>query len=65
MPLSTLLQDLIAEVDEITEKDLHPKVDALVSAFVAYLKEPRYQNPLTLIELKKLFDAFYEDLNSL
>ncbi|KAF8002585.1 hypothetical protein HF325_003550 [Metschnikowia pulcherrima] len=65
MPLSTLLQDLIAEVDEITEKDLHPKVDALVSAFVAYLKEPRYQNPLTLIELKKLFDAFYDDLNSL
>lgn len=65
MPLSTLLQDLVAEVNQLTEKDLHPKVDGLVSAFLNYLKEPRYQNPLTLGELKELFDAFYEDLNSL
>ncbi|OBA20170.1 hypothetical protein METBIDRAFT_79453 [Metschnikowia bicuspidata var. bicuspidata NRRL YB-4993] len=65
MPLSTLLQDLVAEVSEFTAKDLHPKVSGLVSAFLTYLKEPRYQNPLALGELRELFDAFYEDLVSL
>ncbi|GEQ70443.1 hypothetical protein JCM33374_g4120 [Metschnikowia sp. JCM 33374] len=65
MPSFTLLQDLIAEVNHFTEKGLHPKVDALVCAFLNYLKEPRFQNPLTLSELRELFDAFYEDLNSL
>lgn len=47
------------------ETELNPKVAALVSAFVAYLKEPRYQNPLTISELASLFNAFYHDLYGL
>lgn len=44
---------------------LHPSVSQLVSGFIKYLKEPRYQSPLTLSELSRLFQSFYQDLNSL
>lgn len=61
----TLLSAISEEVSGLAQKDLHPKIDALVNAFLNYLKEPRYKNPLTLAELGKLFHAFYHDLNSL
>lgn len=52
--------------EEIT-KDPPPvnaAVTQLVNGFVRYLKEPRYQSPLTLSELSVLFHNFYQDLNS-
>lgn len=61
----TLVGTITEEVLHKTESELHPKVSALVSAFVAYLKEPRYQNPLTISELASLFGAFYQDLYGL
>lgn len=61
----TLVGTISEEVLQKTESELHPKVSALVSAFVAYLKEPRYQNPLTISELAALFGAFYQDLYGL
>lgn len=63
MAHSQLWKDLVDEV--AAQKVLHPKVEALVSAFIAYLKEPRYKNPLTLAELSHLFQEFYKDLTSL
>lgn len=61
----TLPSHILAEVHRLTAAEIHPKVTALVQAFVAYLKEPRYLNPLTLAELLSLFQAFFADLNSL
>lgn len=43
---------------------LHSQLSGLVDGFVRYLKEPRYQSPLTLQELSRLFGLFYKDLNS-
>lgn len=43
---------------------LHTQLLGLVDGFVRYLKEPRYQSPLTLRELSRLFGLFYKDLNS-
>lgn len=60
-----LYEDLRAEVEAMQKDDLHPKVVALVQAFLNYLKEPRYQNPLSVGELSRLFSEFYDDLNSL
>lgn len=60
-----LLPDILAEVHLRCAAEIHPKILALVLAFLAYLKEPRYQNPLTLAELSSLFSAFYVDLNAL
>lgn len=45
--------------------DIHPQVNLLLKGFLKYLKEPRYQAPLTIEELSKLFQYFYKDLNSL
>lgn len=44
---------------------LHPQLGLLVQAFIRYLKEPRFQSPLTIIELSELFRKFYQDLNTL
>ncbi|KAG7663492.1 uncharacterized protein J8A68_003039 [[Candida] subhashii] len=44
---------------------LHPKIQTLIQLFLKYLKEPRYQAPLTVSELSKLFHNFYQDLNVL
>ncbi|CCE86616.1 Piso0_005116 [Millerozyma farinosa CBS 7064] len=44
---------------------LNPQVKTLVESFIKYLKEPRYQQPLTLNELSVLFSNFYKDLNVL
>ncbi|OVF09234.1 hypothetical protein A9F13_05g00154 [Clavispora lusitaniae] len=62
--MSTLHQ-VTQEVTDNIAKEIHPTVSALVESFTIYLKEPRYQNPLTLKELAILFQAFYADLNSL
>ena len=60
---------LVAAIqEEIRQKvsaEIHPKISALTSAFVAYLKEPRYLSPLTISELASLFTAFYNDLYGL
>lgn len=61
----SLFSDILVEVHENISSGVHPTVSALVNAFNDYLKEPRYQNPLTLTELSGLFSAFYADLNSL
>lgn len=44
---------------------LHPLVSSLINLFLKYLKEPRYQSPLTIKELSSLFQYFYKDLKSL
>lgn len=62
--MSTLAQ-VTQEVTDNIAAGIHPMVAALVHAFTVYLKEPRYQNPLTLQELASLFQAFYLHLNSL
>lgn len=62
--MSTLAQ-VTQEVTDTIAAGIHPMVSALVHAFIAYLKEPRYQNPLTLQELASLFREFYAHLNSL
>ncbi|KAK6460574.1 hypothetical protein DFJ63DRAFT_320737 [Scheffersomyces coipomensis] len=44
---------------------LHPQITTLNQLFLKYLKEPRYQSPLTIVELSHLFQYFYRDLKSL
>lgn len=44
---------------------LHPQIASFIQLFLKYLKEPRYQAPLTISELSNLFKKFYEDLNVL
>lgn len=61
----TLVSTILDEVEQLLREELHPKVTSLVSAFVAYLKVPRYQNPLTISELASLFEAFSNDLKGL
>lgn len=61
----SVLDTIAAEVHDNVSTELHPTVSALVDAFLAYLKEPRYSNPLGLGELALLFANFYADLNSL
>lgn len=63
--MAHLLKDIVAEVHGNTAGGIHPTVLALVDAFLAYLREPRYQNPLSLNELASLFQNFYADLDSL
>lgn len=63
--MPSLLKDITAEVHGNTAGGIHPTVLALVDAFLTYLREPRYQNPLSLNELANLFQSFYSDLNSL
>lgn len=63
--MATILHDIVGEVHENVSAGLHPTVSALVDGFLNYLKEPRYQNPLSLTELASLFASFYVDLNSL
>lgn len=59
-----VLSSLKEEVHS-TSRNLNPQVIQLVHAFVAYLKEPRFQAPLTLQELSQLFKNFYSDLDIL
>lgn len=59
-----LLLILNLEAKENCE-NLNIQVSQLVQSFLKYLKEPRYQSPLTLPELATLFSNFYKDLNSL
>lgn len=63
--MSFLFKDIAEEVHGNTSGGIHPTVLALVDAFLTYLREPRYQNPLSLSELASLFQSFYADLNSL
>ncbi|CAI5755568.1 unnamed protein product [Candida verbasci] len=52
--------------DEVkTNIKLNQQVISLIQSFVKYLKEPRYQSPLTINELSDLFKRFYQDLNVL
>lgn len=44
---------------------IHPQITLLTRAFLKYLKEPRYQAPLSLEELAGLFANLYTDLNTL
>lgn len=44
---------------------IHPQITLLTRAFLRYLKEPRYQAPLSLEELAGLFASLYVDLNTL
>lgn len=48
-----------------TTTTFHPLISALTQGFVRYLREPRFQAPLSLEELKVLFNSFYDDLNGL
>lgn len=57
--LPTLVQALSSETPPLA-----PQLVSLVQAFIKYLKEPRYQLPLTLPQLLALFRSFYHDLNS-
>lgn len=59
-----LLQILEEEVRGNSD-NLNGQISQLVQSFIKYLKEPRYQSPLTLPELALLFTNFYKDLNSL
>ncbi|QEL59846.1 hypothetical protein CJJ09_001933 [Candidozyma auris] len=61
----SILKAISTEVHENVSGGIHPSVSALVDAFIVYLKEPRYSNPLGLAELSQLFANFYADLNSL
>uniref|UniRef100_A0A0L0NZP0 VPS9 domain-containing protein n=1 Tax=Candidozyma auris TaxID=498019 RepID=A0A0L0NZP0_CANAR len=61
----SILKAISTEVHENVSGGIHPSVLALVDAFIMYLKEPRYLNPLGLAELSQLFANFYADLNSL
>lgn len=63
LPAFNILLSLEDEVKEDTVFD--PKVSSLVNLFIKYLKEPRYQSPLTISELSKLFQLFFKDLNAL
>lgn len=63
--MDSLLKDIVDEVHRNTASGIHPTVLALVHGFLAYLREPRYQNPLSLGELAELFHSFYSDLDSL
>ncbi|RLV90911.1 hypothetical protein JA1_004214 [Spathaspora sp. JA1] len=58
-----LLETLHEEVR--TNLTLHPQISSLIQLFLKYLKEPRYQSPLTVEELSHLFNKFYQDLNVL
>lgn len=53
--------------EEVRDNSVHmnEQISQLVQSFIKYLKEPRYQSPLTLPELALLFSNFYKDLNSL
>lgn len=57
--------DLVGVIDNEARAPpgLHPQILLLVTAFLRYLKEPRYQLPLTLPELLRLFQLFSKDLN--
>lgn len=63
--MTSVLKDIVGEVHGNTASGIHPTVLALVDGFLVYLREPRYQNPLLLDELARLFQSFYGDLNSL
>lgn len=56
--------DLVGVIDAEARAPpgLHPQIQLLVAAFLRYLKEPRYQLPLTLPELLRLFQLFSRDL---
>ncbi|ODV82173.1 uncharacterized protein CANTADRAFT_39137, partial [Suhomyces tanzawaensis NRRL Y-17324] len=58
-----LLHQLHHEVK--SSLDLKSQVTSLIALFLKYLKEPRYQSPLTISELSSLFHYFYKDLNAL
>ncbi|EEQ43340.1 hypothetical protein MG5_05564 [Candida albicans P57072] len=53
------------EEDVKTNLILHPQISSFIQLFLRYLKEPRYQAPLTITELSTLFKKFYQDLNVL
>lgn len=57
--ISTLLEEVCKEIQ------LHPQISQLILGFVRYLKEPRYQLPLNIDELSRIFSQFYRDLNCL
>lgn len=59
--LLLILKDEVHTLDKISS----PQVSALGQSFVKYLKEPRYQSPLTIKELSTLFHLYYKDLHSL
>ncbi|CAH6722048.1 hypothetical protein CLIB1444_08S00672 [[Candida] jaroonii] len=58
-----IIKSLTLEVNHHT--NLHISISQLIHNFLKYLKEPRYQNPLTIEEISHLFQCFYKDLNSL
>lgn len=60
----SILPDINNEVHDNLHH-IHPQINQLIQAFLKYLKEPRYQSPLTLPELARLFLIFYKDLLSL
>lgn len=64
-PTMSVLSAIQQEVHDTVSGGIHPAVLALVDAFIAYLKEPRYLNPLGLSELGLLFANFWADLNLL
>lgn len=58
--------DIIEHLTQETETiKLHSSVNQYINNFLKYLKEPRYQNPLSIEELSALFQGFYKDLNAL
>lgn len=59
------LIDILANEAKSDVVPLHPQLGLLVQAFIRYLKEPRFQSPLTILELSELFRKFYQDLNTL
>lgn len=60
----SILPEINSEV-QANLRHVHPQINQLIQAFLKYLKEPRYQSPLTLPELARLFLIFFKDLLSL
>lgn len=56
---------LVLQEEVHSSLTLHPQIATLNQLFLKCLKEPRYQSPLTINELSKLFNSFYRDLNAL
>ena len=57
-----LVDVLEAEITATAASSLHPQVHQMVQVFLKYLREPRFQAPLTMPQLSQLFALWNRDL---
>lgn len=57
-----LVDVLEAEITATAATSLHPQVHQMVQVFLKYLREPRFQAPLTMPQLSQLFALWNRDL---